>query len=31
MKRKTKEQREAEAKAALRQRVEDIAVGAAGL
>jgi hypothetical protein len=30
MKRKTKEQREAAAKAALRQRVEDIAMGAAG-
>jgi len=30
MKRKTKEQREARAKATLRQRIEDIAVGAAG-
>jgi hypothetical protein len=30
MKRKTKEQREAEAKAALRQRVADIATGANG-
>jgi hypothetical protein len=30
MKRKNKEQREAEAKAALRQRIADIAVGASG-